>query len=152
MPRNSPTPEQIPRQTSGKETPVGLLPVHPPSNWYQMERDLRELQQHQSCMAGLAPKAVDYLCSIEPSNYATVIGQNLDSSCLARLLTATSQSSCLSTHERANRLTALARLPRFDVAWMLLEDEHRTTAEQLITSLKSELEPNQYADILKNYA
>ncbi|VDM05484.1 unnamed protein product [Schistocephalus solidus] len=150
-PRNSSISEQTLRQTSGKGTPVGTLPIGPPSNWYQMERDLRELQQQHSCSTGLASKAVDYLCSIEPSKYATVIGQNLDSSCLARLLTAISGSSCLSAQDRAHRLTALACLPRFDVAWMLLEDEHRTTAEQLITCLKDDIEPSQHADLLKNY-
>ncbi|BHF59014.1 RNA polymerase II-associated protein 3 [Sparganum proliferum] len=152
---NSSTPEQNQRQTpgtDGKRTPAELLPIGPPSNWYQMERDLRELQQQQSCATGLAPKAVDYLCSIEPSKYAAVIGQNLDSSCLARLLMAIAQSSCLSAQDQADRLIALARLPRFDVAWMLLEDEYRTTAEQLIACLKNTLEPDRHAGLLKSYA
>ncbi|KAH9285562.1 RNA polymerase II-associated protein 3 [Echinococcus granulosus] len=111
------------------------MPTEPPTNWFQMERELRELIPSSQ---GLALPAVDYLCSIEPWNYANVIGNNLNPSCLGRLLAAFSMSSKLSSAQKAERMAALAKLPRFDVAWLLADNADREIAEQLLQEVPSE--------------
>ncbi|VDK38009.1 unnamed protein product [Taenia asiatica] len=119
------------------------VPTEPPTNWFQMERELRELIPSSQ---SLAPPAVDYLCSIEPSNYVNVIGNNLNPPCLSRLLAAFSMSSKLSSSQKAERMSALAKLPRFDVAWLLTDDADREIVKQLL----EEVPPDSVAS-LKTY-
>ncbi|VDM19054.1 unnamed protein product [Hydatigera taeniaeformis] len=111
------------------------MPLEPPTNWFQMERELRELIPSSE---SLAPLAVDYLCSIEPTNYASVIGNNLNSSCLGRFLAAFSISSKLTSAQKAERMAALAKLPRFDVAWLLTDDSDRTIVGRLLQEVPPE--------------
>lgn len=121
------------------------IPKEPPTNWFQMERELRELIPSSQ---SLAPPAVDYLCSIEPLNYRNVIGNNLNPSCLSRLLAAFSMSSKLSSAQKAERMAALAKLPRFDVAWLLTDDADREIAKQLL----QEVPPNNVASLQTYFA
>uniref|UniRef100_A0A5K3FD53 RNA polymerase II-associated protein 3 n=2 Tax=Mesocestoides corti TaxID=53468 RepID=A0A5K3FD53_MESCO len=128
----------IPQATPSAVTPMRISPTFPkcpPTNWFQMDRDLRELVPSGQT---LTPIAVEYLCSIEPANYSTVIGQNLDSLCLGRLLSAISLSPTLSSVQKAERLAALAKLPRFDVAWLLAEDADREKVENLLREVSPE--------------
>ncbi|KAM3179082.1 hypothetical protein ACTXT7_001302 [Hymenolepis weldensis] len=121
---------------SASKTPTSSVPKEPPTNWFQLERDLRELIPPGG---SLTPQAVDYLCSLKPQNYGTVIGGSLTSSCLGRLITAMSASSSLSLAQKAERLKALANLPRFNVAWMLAEDSDRQAVDRLLEEIPSEL-------------
>ncbi|KAL5112418.1 RNA polymerase II-associated protein 3 [Taenia crassiceps] len=111
------------------------VPTEPPTNWFQMERELRELIPSSQ---SLGPPAVDYLCSIDPSNYMNVIGNNLNPSCLSRLLAAFSMSSKLTSVQKAERMAALAKLPRFDVAWLLTDDAGREIVKQLLQEVPSD--------------
>lgn len=123
-------PAASPGAKTGPVSPPSMLPTNPPTNWYQMERELRELAPSSGMLNELA---VDYLCSIEPASYTSVIGQNLDSTCLGRLLAALAATpNPLSADQRADRLEALTRLPRFDVAWLLAEDADRALADGLL--------------------
>ncbi|KAM7539563.1 hypothetical protein Aperf_G00000023387 [Anoplocephala perfoliata] len=122
-------------------TPLAMPKKEPPVNWFQLERDLRELTQSGD---SLTPQAVDYLCSIEPKDYETVIGGSLTSSCLGNLITAMNMSSNLSSAQKAERMTALAELPRFNVAWMLAEDSDRETVHKLLQEV-----PSEYMESLK---
>ncbi|VDL62165.1 unnamed protein product [Hymenolepis diminuta] len=121
---------------SASKTSTSSMPKEPPTNWFQLERDLRELIPPGG---SLTPQAVDYLCSLKPQNYGTVIGGSLTSSCLGRLITAMGASSSLSLSQKAERLKALANLPRFNVAWMLAEDSDRQAVDRLLQEIPAEL-------------
>lgn len=99
-----------------------------------MNRDLRELCNSSS--SELTPSAIDYLCSIQPANYANIIGSNLDADSLGKMISAIAESdSRLSLEEQAGRLLALSKLPRFDVAWMMADDSVQASASKLIGEL-----------------
>ncbi|VEL36332.1 unnamed protein product [Protopolystoma xenopodis] len=140
-----------------------------PNNWFQMERDLRDLITGHSTPGKCLPQsAVTYICRIPATSYSHLIGQNLDGDFLSRLLQAFYQisvgschrpklsestqqtiiekaSTLLSPSELAERLIALTELPRFDVAAMLLDDQPIQQAQQIIKwiistiTLKSDL-------------
>nr|CDS32355.1 RNA polymerase II associated protein 3 [Hymenolepis microstoma] len=117
-------------------SPNPRLLKEPPTNWFQLERDLKELIPSDD---SLTPQAVDYLCSLEPQNYKSVIGGSLTSSCLGRLVRAMVVSSSLSSTQKAERLKSLANLPRFSVAWMLAEDSNRQAVDKLLQEMPTEL-------------
>nr|CDS32354.1 RNA polymerase II associated protein 3 [Hymenolepis microstoma] len=121
---------------STSNIPNPRLLKEPPTNWFQLERDLRELIPYGD---SLTPQAVDYLCSLEPQNYKSVIGGSLTSSCLGRLVRAMVVSSSLSSTQKAERLKSLTNLPRFSVAWMLAEDSDRQAVDKLLQEMPTEL-------------
>ena len=110
----------------------------PPTNWLQMERELRELIPSNRPSLPPPPPAVDYLCSLDPRNYASVIGSNLNSSCLSRLLSAIAMNSSLNPTQKAERLAALTKLCRFDMTWLMASDEDHRIAEQIIREVPLE--------------
>ncbi|VDO09420.1 unnamed protein product [Rodentolepis nana] len=122
---------------STSQSPNPRLLKDPPANWFQLERDLRELIPFGD---SLSPQAIDYLCSLEPQNYKSVIGGSLTSSCLGRFVRAMVASSSLSSTEKAERLKSLANLPRFSVAWMLAEDSDRQAVDRLLQEMPTGLQ------------
>ncbi|VDP71448.1 unnamed protein product [Echinostoma caproni] len=111
-------------------------PVFPiPSNWYQLERDLRELSGGER--TALSQTAVDYLCSLEPADYGRIISSNLEPSFLSQLLYAFHASNQLTIEGIASRLDALSNLPRFDVAWCLTDDHERGLFKQLMSRIEA---------------
>ncbi|THD21826.1 hypothetical protein D915_007554, partial [Fasciola hepatica] len=109
-----------------------------PSNWYQLERDLRELNGGST----LSNTAVKYLCALEPVQYAKIISSNLEPSFLSKLLYALHATDQLTIEEIASRLDALSHLPRFDVAWCLADDRERDLFTQLLTRIESSHKPS----------
>ena len=116
-------------ESSPQSAVIPTISKEPPSNWFQMERGLRELIPPNQ---NLSPTAVDYLCSLDPKNYAFVIGNNLNSSCLSRILLAISMNSKLGPAQKADRLAALTKLYRFDMTWLMASDEDRIIAERIL--------------------
>lgn len=110
----------------------------PPSNWYQLERDLRELNNGPI----LSPTAIDYLCAMEPADYATIISSNLEPILLSKLLRALYATDLLTAEQIASRLNALSHLPRFDVAWCLADDQERDLFKQLLRRIESSEKPS----------
>ncbi|KAF7256579.1 hypothetical protein EG68_06110 [Paragonimus skrjabini miyazakii] len=112
-----------------------------PSNWFQLERELRELNGCSSSKTTLSNSAVTYLCRICPSQYQKTIGNNLETDFLVQLLCAFSRADGLLTPaEIISRLDSLSHLPRFDVAWMMADDCDRDLFRQILFTL--EADPN----------
>ncbi|GAA36502.2 RNA polymerase II-associated protein 3, partial [Clonorchis sinensis] len=118
--------------------PTSGLKVHltanGPSNWFQLERELRELCGR--ARDALPKAAVEYLCRIDPTQYENVIGSNLETSFLTQMLLALTENNVLPPAEIALRLDHLCRLPRFDVAWMMVDDCGRDLLNRLVLLLQ----------------
>ncbi|CAH8852693.1 unnamed protein product [Trichobilharzia szidati] len=123
----------------------------PPSNWFQLEREIRELcRSGSSSMSyskklNLTKEAVIYLCNIQPTSYQALFGENMDSDFLSRMLYAFCQcvedhgdQSLLTNHEITDRLLTLTKLSRFDVAWLMTDDVERVHAVKLIKHLQND--------------
>ncbi|TGZ73520.1 hypothetical protein CRM22_001466 [Opisthorchis felineus] len=124
------------------------LTTNGPNNWFQLERELREL-----CGRGrdaLPKAAVEYLCRIDPTQYKNVIGSNLETSFLTRMLLALTENNVLTPAEIALRLDHLCRLPRFDVAWMMVDDCGRDLLNRLVLVLQqSDAVPREKLDHIR---
>lgn len=118
-------------------TPAITLAPNGPDNWFQLERELRELNSLEP-QSTLADAGIAYLCRICPTRYAKVIGSNLEATFLTQLLHAFSKSNSLSPTDLAIRLDHLARLPRFDVAWLLVDDIGKHVFQELCDRLQND--------------
>ncbi|VDQ02158.1 unnamed protein product [Trichobilharzia regenti] len=132
----------------------------PPSNWFQLEREIRELCRSGSSSMSYSKKlhltkeAIIYLCNIQPTNYQALFGENMDSDFLSRMLhafyqcvvegdgdqssSASTSSLLLTNHEITDRLLTLTKLSRFDVAWLMTDDVERVHAVKLIKHLQND--------------
>ncbi|CAH8566737.1 unnamed protein product [Heterobilharzia americana] len=134
-----------------KSEPFRNINLHkPPSNWFQLEREVRELCQRDSSSSfssncktiNLSKEAIIYLCNIQPNRYAELFGENMESDFLSRMLQSFCQSvndtNQLTNHEIADRLLSLSKLPRFDVAWMMTNETERLNVIKLIKLLQND--------------
>ncbi|TNN12748.1 RNA polymerase II-associated protein isoform 1 [Schistosoma japonicum] len=111
----------------------------PPSNWFQLERELRELcQRSTSSHNYLSKEAITYLCNIQPTDYDKLFGENMDSDFLSRMIQAFSQSDQLTNQQIADRLIFLSKLPRFDIAWMMTSESERVSMIKFIKTLQND--------------
>ncbi|CAI2731076.1 unnamed protein product [Schistosoma spindalis] len=113
----------------------------PPSNWLQLERELRELCQRSSssnCQSNLSKEAIIYLCNIQPVHYVKLFGENMESDFLSRMLQAFSHSDQLTNQQILDRLLFLSKLPRFDIAWMMIDGSERVNIIKFIKNLQND--------------
>ncbi|CAL8086450.1 unnamed protein product [Calicophoron daubneyi] len=123
------------RITTKDNVPTYQYNPHPvsPANWFQLERWLRELNKGGGTV--LSAAAVNYLWSLQPEQYVEVIGNNLDTNFLAQMLHAFQLTDVEDLSDLANRLNELSKLPRFDVAWMMIDDSERVIFKDLFARL-----------------
>ncbi|XP_018652524.1 putative heat shock protein 70 (hsp70)-interacting protein [Schistosoma mansoni] len=130
-----------------RQPPLLNMTLHkPPSNWFQLERELRELCQRNSSSnyrPNLSKEAVIYLCNIQPVDYVKLFGENMDSDFLLRMLQAFYLSDQLTNQHIVDRLLFLSKLPRFDIAWMMIDGLERVNIIKFIKNLQNDTSLNE---------
>ncbi|CAH8586752.1 unnamed protein product [Schistosoma bovis] len=125
-----------------RQLPLLNMNLHkPPSNWFQLERELRELCQRNSSsnyQPNLSKEAIIYLCNIQPVHYVKLFGENMESDFLSRMLQAFYLSDQLTNQHIVERLLFLSKLPRFDIAWMMIDGSERVNIIKFIKNLQND--------------